>query len=56
MEKGLSMSKPVLDYWEAINIIDDHGGPNKKLLDIMKNSKDYGECFNVKIVNDYSLI
>tara|TARA_R100001244_G_scaffold10331_1_gene12351 strand:- start:912 stop:1196 length:285 start_codon:yes stop_codon:yes gene_type:complete len=46
------MSKPVLDKWEAINIIDDHGGPNKKLLDIMKNSKDYGECFNVKIVND----
>ena len=45
------MKKPILDKAQVLDIIEDHGGPNKKLRSIMKNSKDYGECFNVKVVN-----
>tara|TARA_R100001244_G_scaffold56239_1_gene47982 strand:+ start:204 stop:467 length:264 start_codon:yes stop_codon:yes gene_type:complete len=43
------MSKPVLDKWLLIDIIEDHGGPNKRLKQIMEHSPDYGECFNVKL-------
>jgi hypothetical protein len=38
-----------MNIWELINIIEDQGGPNKKLLSIMENSTTYGECFNVKL-------
>jgi hypothetical protein len=41
-----------MNIWELINIIEDQGGPNKKLLSIMENSTTYGECFNVKLDKD----
>ena len=41
-----------MNIWELIDIIQDQGGPNKKLLDIMENSTTYGECFNVKLDED----
>jgi len=40
-----------MNKFDLIDIVEDQGGPNKKLLDIMENSTTYGECFNVKIVN-----
>ena len=46
------MSKPILDQFEVIDIIEDHGGPNKKLREIMEHSTTYGECFNVKLNGD----
>jgi len=45
------MTKPILNKAQVLEIIADHGGPNKILRSIMKNSTDYGECFNVKVVN-----
>lgn len=38
-----------MDMFTLIDIVEDQGGPNKKLLDIMENSTTYGECFNVKL-------
>ena len=43
------MSKPVLDKWALLEIIESHGGPNRCLTQIMEHSPDYGECFNVKL-------
>jgi hypothetical protein len=31
-----------MNIWELINIIEDQGGPNKKLLSIMENSRKHG--------------
>ena len=50
------MSKPFLDRFELIDIIEDHGGPNKKLREIMEHSIDYGECFNVKLDVDGAVL
>ena len=38
-----------MDMFTLIDIVEDQGGPNKKLLNIMENSTTYGECFNVKL-------
>jgi hypothetical protein len=43
-----------MNIWELIDIIEDQGGPNKKLLSIMETSTTYGECFNVKLAEDGS--
>ena len=37
----------MLDMFTLIDIVEDQGGPNKKLLDIMENSTTYGECFKI---------
>ena len=42
----------MINIFDLINIIEDQGGPNQKLLDIMENSTSYGECFNVKLDED----
>jgi hypothetical protein len=39
----------MINIFDLIDIIEDQGGPNKKLLDIMEKSTTYGECFNVKL-------
>jgi len=38
-----------MNIFTLIDIVEDQGGPNKKLLDIMEKSTTYGECFNVKL-------
>jgi len=50
--RGLTGSVGFMNKFDLIRIIEDHGGPNKKLREIMEHSEDYGECFNVKLVKD----